>query len=231
MFGYGFYFDPTYLILLPAIIITMWAQAKVSSTYAKYSKYRTTNGYSGSQIARNMLDEAGLYDVKVVQCSGHLTDHYNPKTRVVNLSSEVYNGTTISSAGIAAHEVGHAIQHKEKYAPLVLRTSIARVVGFGSQLSIILFMIGVLVANKYLIDIGILFFSGTVIYQLVTLPVEFNASMRAINVLDNRSILLGEEVRGAKKVLGAAALTYVAATLMAILQLVRLLAISNRYDD
>lgn len=228
---YGFYWDPTYLILLPAIIISLWAQTKVSSTYKKYNKVRTMNGYSGAQVARKMLDEAGLFDVQVLMGQGHLTDHYNPKTRIVNLSPDVYNGVTISAAGIAAHEVGHAIQHKERYTPLVLRTSIAHVVGLGSKLSMVLFIIGILVANSALINIGIVFFTGTVIFQLVTLPVEFNASSRAISVLENRGILYGDEVNGARRVLGAAALTYVAATLMAILQLVRLVAISNRYDD
>lgn len=231
MFGYGFYFDPTYLILLPAIIISIWAQSKVSSTYNKFSRVRTVNGYTGAQVARRMLDEAGLYDVQVIEGNGYLTDHYNPRTRVVQLSSEVYRGASIASAGIAAHEVGHAIQHKEKYAPLVLRTSIATGVNFTSQLSMILFIIGIFVANSTLINIGIIFFSGTVVYQLVTLPVEFNASRRAVNVLESRGVLFGDEVSGAKKVLGAAALTYVAASLTAILQLVRLLAISNRYDD
>lgn len=231
MYGYGFYFDPTYLILVPAIIVSIWAQAKISSTYNKYSRIRTMNGYTGAQIARRMLDDSGLYDVQVIMGQGHLTDHYNPRTRVVQLSPDVYNGGTIAAAGVAAHEVGHAIQHKEKYGPLVLRTSIATAVGFGSKLSIILFIIGFLVANSLLINIGIIFFAGTVIYQLVTLPVEFNASSRAVSVLESKGILFGEEVTGAKKVLGAAALTYVAATLMSILQLVRLLAISNRYDD
>lgn len=228
---FGYYLDPTYLILIPAILLSLWAQGKVNSTYSKFNKIKSMNGYTGAQVARRMLDEAGLFDVQVVLGTGYLSDHYNPRTRVVQLSPEVYNGSSISSVGVAAHEVGHAIQHKEKYAPLVLRTSIATGVSFSSQLSMILFLIGIFVANKTLINFGIIFFTATVFYQIVTLPVEFNASKRAMVVLENRGILYGAEVDGARKVLGAAALTYVAAALMSILQLVRLLAISNRYDD
>ena len=231
MFYPGFYFDRTMILLLPAIIIAFWAQSKVSGTYKKYRTVRTMNGYTGENVARMMLDAAGLYDVPVVEIRGELTDHYDPTSRVVRLSSDIYHGASIASAGIAAHEVGHAIQHKEAYKPLVLRTSIATAVNFSSQASIIIFMIGLLFSIPLLTNIGIIFFTVAVIYQLITLPVEFNASRRALNILESRNILYGNEVSGAKSVLSAAAMTYVAAALMSISQLVRLIAISNRNND
>lgn len=227
----GFYFDRTMILLLPAIIIAFWAQSKVSGTYKKYRTVRTMNGYTGENVARMMLDAAGLYDVPVVEIRGELTDHYDPTSRVVRLSSDIYHGASIASAGIAAHEVGHAIQHKEAYKPLVLRTSIATAVNFSSQASIIIFMIGLLFSIPLLTNIGIIFFTVAVIYQLITLPVEFNASRRALNILESRNILYGNEVSGAKTVLSAAAMTYVAAALMSISQLIRLIAISNRNND
>jgi len=227
----GFYFDRTMILLLPAIIIAFWAQSKVSGTYKKYRTVRTMNGYTGENVARMMLDAAGLYDVPVVEIRGELTDHYDPTSRVVRLSSDIYHGASIASAGIAAHEVGHAIQHKEAYKPLVLRTSIATAVNFSSQASIIIFMIGLLFSIPLLTNIGIIFFTVAVIYQLITLPVEFNASRRALNILESRNILYGNEVSGAKSVLSAAAMTYVAAALMSISQLIRLIAISNRNND
>lgn len=231
MFHPGFYFDRTMILLLPAIIIAFWAQSKVSSAYRKYRTVRTMNGYTGENVARMMLDAAGLYDIPVVEVRGELTDHYDPRSRVVRLSSDIYHGSSIASAGIAAHEVGHAIQHKEAYKPLVLRTSIASAVNFSSQASIILFMIGLLLSIPALTSIGIIFFTVAVIYQVITLPVEFNASKRALNILESRNILYGNEVSGAKKVLSAAAMTYVSAALMSISQLIRLIAISNRNND
>lgn len=231
MFYPGFYFDRTMILLLPAIIIAFWAQSKVSGTYRKYRTIRTMNGYTGENVARMMLDAAGLYDVPVVEIRGELTDHYDPRSRVVRLSSDIYHGASIASAGIAAHEVGHAIQHKEAYKPLVLRTSIASAVNFSSQASIIIFMIGLLFSIPLLTNIGIIFFTVAVIYQIITLPVEFNASRRALNILESRNILYGNEVSGAKSVLSAAAMTYVAAALMSISQLIRLIAINNRNND
>lgn len=231
MFYPGFYFDRTMILLLPAIIIAFWAQSKVSGTYRKYRTIRTMNGYTGENVARMMLDAAGLYDVPVLETRGELTDHYDPTSRVIRLSSDIYHGSSIAAAGIAAHEVGHAIQHKEAYKPLVLRTSIATAVNFSSQASIIIFMIGLLFSIPMLINIGIIFFTVAVIYQLITLPVEFNASKRALTILENRNILYGNEINGAKSVLSAAAMTYVAAALMSISQLIRLIAISNRNND
>lgn len=223
-----FYFDPTMIILLPAIIIAFWAQNKVNSAYNKYSKVRTMNGYTGQQVARMMLDEAGLWDIPIEVINSKLGDHYDPSSRVLRLSPEVYSGQTIASAGIAAHEVGHAMQHKEAYKPLVVRNSIVPVVNISSSVSWILFFIGILMGFKGLVTLGIVLFSGAVIFQLITLPVEFNASSRALNILKSRNILYNDEVNGATKVLDAAAMTYVAAALMSISQLIRLIAISNR---
>lgn len=231
MFYPGFYFDRTMILLLPAIIIAFWAQTKVSSTYKKYRTVRTMNGYTGENVARMMLDSAGLYDVPVVETRGELTDHYDPRSRVVRLSTDIFHGSSIAAAGIAAHEVGHAIQHQEQYKPLVLRTSMATAVNFSSQASIFIFMIGLLFSIPMLTNIGIIFFTVAVFYQIITLPVEFNASRRALKILESRNILYGNEVNGAKNVLSAAAMTYVAAALMSISQLIRLIAISNRNND
>ena len=227
----GFYFDRTMILLLPAVIIAFWAQTKVSSTYKKYKSVRTINGYTGENIARMILDSAGLYDVPVVEVRGELTDHYDPVSRQIRLSTEVFHRASIASAGVAAHEVGHAIQHAQAYKPLVLRTSIAKAVNFSSQASIIIFMLGLLFSIPMLTNLGIIFFTVAVFYQLVTLPVEFNASSRALKLLEARGILYDKEVDGSRNVLSAAALTYVAATLMAVLQLVRLIAISNRNSN
>lgn len=223
-------FDPTMIILIPAIIISFWAQTKVNSNYEKYSKVRIVNGYTGQQIARMMLDEAGLWDVRIEVINSKLGDHYDPSSKMLRLSPDVYSGSTISSAGIAAHEVGHAIQHKEEYKPLTIRNSIVPVVNLGSSLSWILFFLGIFLRFKELTTFGILLFSLVVIFQLITLPVEFDASTRALSILKSRGILYGDETRGAEKVLNAAAMTYVAATLMAVSQLIRLIAISNKDD-
>ena len=225
---YPFYFDRTMLILLPALLISFWAQSKINSTYNKYKNVRTLNGYTGEQVARMMLNEAGLSFVNIEMVNTRLGDHYDPTSKVLRLSPEVYGGTSIAAAGIAAHEVGHAIQHKESYKPLILRNSIVPVVNFGSSISWVLFVIGLFMGNNLLVNLGIILFSGVVVFQLVTLPVEFNASSRALNILDKRGILYGNEVSDARKVLGAAAMTYVASALMAISQLLRLIAISKR---
>lgn len=228
---YPFRFDPTYLILIPAILISAWAQFKVSSTFNKYSTVRSTNGYTGAQVARILLNNAGLQDVEIQQVPGRLSDHYDPRAKVLRLSSDVYGSTSVASIGVAAHEVGHAIQDKESYAALVFRNAIVPVVNFSSNLSWILFFIGILFSYKSLVAIGIILFSAVVLFQLVTLPVEFNASSRALKLLEGQGILYDNEVKEAREVLSAAALTYVAATLMAILQLVRLIAISNRNSN
>ncbi|NOW02733.1 zinc metallopeptidase [Clostridium beijerinckii] len=225
------FFDPTMILLVPAIIISFWAQSKINSAYSKYSQVRTINGYTGQQVARMMLDEAGLFDVRIELINSKLGDHYDPTSKILRLSPEVYSGGSISSAGIAAHEVGHALQHKERYAPLVIRNSIVPVVNIGSNISWMLFFVGILLGFKGLTTLGIILFSGVVIFQLITLPVEFDASTRALNILKSRGILYGDETKSAQKVLDAAAMTYVAATLMAVSQLIRLIAISNRRND
>ena len=228
---YPYYIDPTYLILIPAILISAWAQFKVSSTFNKYSTVRSINGYTGAQVARILLNDAGLQEVEIQQVPGRLSDHYDPRAKVLRLSSDVYGSTSVASIGVAAHEVGHAIQDKESYSALVFRNAIVPVVNFSSSLSWILFFIGILLSYSTLLTIGIILFSVVVLFQLVTLPVEFNASSRALKLLEARGILYDKEVDGARKVLSAAALTYVAATLMAVLQLVRLIAISNRNSN
>lgn len=228
---YPYYIDPTYLILIPAILISAWAQFKVSSTFNKYSTVRSINGYTGAQVARILLNDAGLQEVEIQQVPGRLSDHYDPRAKVLRLSSDVYGSTSVASIGVAAHEVGHAIQDKESYSALVFRNAIVPVVNFSSSLSWILFFIGILFSYSTLVTIGIILFSVVVLFQLVTLPVEFNASLRALKILEARGILYDKEVDGARKVLSAAALTYVAATLMAVLQLVRLIAISNRNSN
>ncbi len=225
------FFDPTMILLVPAIIISFWAQSKINSAYSKYSQVRTIKGYTGQQVARMMLDEAGLFDVRIELINSKLGDHYDPTSKILRLSPEVYSGGSISSAGIAAHEVGHALQHKERYAPLVIRNSIVPIVNIGSNVSWMLFFVGILLGFKGLTTLGIILFSGVVIFQLITLPVEFDASTRALNILKSRGILYGDETKSAQKVLDAAAMTYVAATLMAVSQLIRLIAISNRRND
>lgn len=223
-----FYFDTTMIILIPAMIIAFWAQTKVNSAYSKYSKVNSINGYTGEQVARTMLDESGLYEVRIELVDTKLGDHYDPSSRILRLSPEVYRGRTIAAAGIAAHEVGHAIQHKKAYKPLIVRNSIIPVVNISSNFSWILFFAGIFMGIRGLVTLGIILFSAAVIFQLITLPVEFNASNRALNILKTRNILYDDEVQKAAKVLDAAAMTYVAAALMAISQLIRLIAISDR---
>jgi Zn-dependent membrane protease YugP len=227
---YGSFFDPTMIILIPALIISMWAQVKIKSSYAKYSQVYSRNGYTGGQVARMILDANGLFDIPVLVTGGHLTDHYDPSKRVVKLSNDVYNGTSLAAIGVAAHEIGHAIQHKEGYTPIKIRTALVPIANVGSQASWILFFLGIVMSFTPLVNFGIILFSAAVLFQLVTLPVEFNASSRAIAILSARNILYEDEVKGAKNVLTAAALTYVAAAVTAIAQLLRLIAIKNRND-
>ncbi len=227
---YGTFFDPTMIILIPALLISMWAQMKIKNSYAKYSKVYSKNGYTGGKVARMILDSYGLFDIPVLVTGGHLTDHYDPSKRVVKLSNEVFNSTSIASIGVAAHEIGHAIQHSEGYTPIKVRTALVPIANIGSQASWILFLLGIVMSITPLINLGIILFSAAVLFQLVTLPVEFNASSRAIGILNAKNILYEDEINGAKKVLSAAALTYVAAAITAIAQLLRLLAIRNRND-
>lgn len=222
------FFDSSFIILLPALLLSFYAQMKINSTFNKYSKVISTKGYTGAQVARMLLDSNELYDVPIEIINGKLTDHYDPSKRVMRLSSDIFNGTSVAAIGVAAHETGHAIQHKNNYVPLNLRNSIVPVVNFSSSLSWILFFLGMIMGFSGLISIGILLFTAVVFFQIVTLPVEFNASRRALVILEEKGILYSDEIKGAKAVLQAAAMTYVAATLMAISQLLRLIALSNR---
>ncbi|MGL4761460.1 MAG: zinc metallopeptidase [Sarcina sp.] len=225
------FFDPTYLILIPAIILSMWAQMKVNGTFNKYSKIPNRIGYTGAQVASMIMNKKGIYDVRVEVVNGKLSDHYDPVNKVVRLSQEVYYGNSLSALGVAAHEVGHVQQDSEGYAALKFRHSLFPVVNISNSASWILFFIGIFFSMPSLVTIGIILFSIVVLFQVVTLPVEFNASNRAIKDLESMGILASDEVISAKNVLSAAALTYVAATLMAISQLIRLVAISNRNSD
>ncbi|MBZ9608349.1 zinc metallopeptidase [Clostridium estertheticum] len=221
------FYDNTMVVLLPAIIISGLAQLKIKSSFSKYSKVNSANGYTGEKVARMLLDDAGLFDIPVEIVGGKLTDHYDPSKRVMRLSKEVYNGTTVAAIGVAAHETGHALQDKEKYAPLKIRNAIVPAVNFSSNASWLLFLIGIILSVPSLVNIGIILFSAVVVFQLITLPVEFNASSRALTILESKSILYGDEIKGAKAVLSAAAMTYVAATLMAVSQLIRLVLLSR----
>lgn len=226
-----FYFDIWYLyLILPAALLAMYAQVKINSTYSKYSKVASRRGVTGVEVARRILDQNGLQSVQIGHVAGNLTDHYDPRTQVVNLSDSVYNSTSVAAIGVAAHETGHAVQHAVGYAPIRIRNAIVPVVNIGSTLSIPLFLLGFLFSIGILADIGILLFSFAVLFQLVTLPVEFNASRRAIATLESGYILEDEELGGAKKVLGAAAMTYVASAAMALAQLLRLILIRGDRD-
>lgn len=227
---YGYGFDPTMILILPAIILAAYAQSKVKSTFNKYLQVRNSYGYSGYEVARSILDANGLQNVPVELVSGRLSDHYDPRKRVLRLSQDVYNSSSIASVGVAAHECGHAIQHSEGYAPLVIRNAIAPVASFGSQAAWIFIIGGLVLSWIDLIDIGILLFSAAVAFQVITLPVEFNASSRAIAILEGNGLVPSNEIGPAREVLRAAALTYVAATFAAIMQLVRLLVIRGRRD-
>lgn len=227
-----FFYGSDLIILLPAIIIAAWAQHKVSATFDKYSKVRSINGYSGAEVARMLLDANGLFDVPVEIIKGRLTDHYDPARHVMRLSEDVFYGTSVASLGVAAHETGHAVQHKERYSPLIIRNSIVPIVNFSSNASWIIILIGFFMGSsgRGLVQIGILLFTAVVLFQIITLPVEFNASKRALQLLSTRGILYEDEVIGAKRVLSAAAMTYVAAALTSIAQLIRLILISRNND-
>ena len=231
MFRYYYGFDIYYLVLiLPAMLLGLWAQARVNSTFNRYSHVRCRQGYTGSQIARRILDANGLTDVRVEGIRGNLTDHYDPTARVVRLSDSVYDSPSIAAIGVAAHEVGHAIQHANSYAPLTIRNAIIPVTNIGSKLSIPLILLGVVMSFQPLVTVGIVAFSLMAVFQLITLPVEFNASSRALATLNGEHYLDEEEVYGARKVLSAAALTYVAALVMSLAQLMRLVALFGNRD-
>ena len=229
------FFDPTFLLLIPALIFTVYAQFKVKSTFNKYLEVPAASGRTGAQVARDLLDQNNLRDVPIELTPETLSDHYDPRTRVLRLSPEVYHGRSLASFGVAAHETGHAVQHAQAYLPLTLRNSIFPVASLGSNLGYILFFIGLFFgggASTFLVDLGIILFSFFVFFTVVTLPVEFNASNRALTMLSNGGFLMrGDEMTGAKKVLSAAAMTYLAAAATAILNLVRMLLIRGNRDE
>lgn len=222
-------FDPTMLILIPAIIFTLYAQSKVKTNFEKYIRVPTRRGYSGAEVARMLLNQNGQHDVPIEAANSQLGDHYDPTKRVLRLSGEVSQGSSIASVSVAAHEVGHAIQHANGYVPLSVRNMIFPVARFGSSAAWIFILVGLMIPNLGgLMDIGILLFGAAVLFQLVTLPVEFNASSRALEMLDVNGYIYEEEIKGAKNVLNAAALTYVAAMASGLAQLMRLILIRNR---
>lgn len=225
-----FYFDSTYILVLPAIILAVIAQGKVSSTFNKYSRVPSRIGMTGAEAARRIMELNGIYDVSIERVAGNLTDHYDPSKKVLRLSDNVYSSSSIAAIGVAAHETGHAIQHARGYAPLSLRSIMVPAVNFGSRLFLPLILLGLLFSfssamGNSLITLGIILFGITVLFTLVTLPVEFNASKRAIACLTESRILYDDEVDGAKKVLSAAAMTYVASAAVAIAQFLRLLVL------
>jgi len=230
------FFDPTYILVLVGAVICMIASANVKSTYNKYAAYRSMTGMTGAQVAERLLRSAGIHDVSVGHVSGELSDHYNPATKVVNLSDSVYGSTSVAAIGVAAHECGHAIQHAKGYVPLNLRTWFVPIANFGSKLAWPLILVGLFInsqSSQMIINAGIFLFSFAVIFQLITLPVEFNASGRALALLEQQGILSEQELPYTKKVLGAAALTYVAAAASSILQLLRIIMLfgGRRRDD
>lgn len=233
--GY-YYWDPTYILVVIGAVICMIASARVKGTFNKYSQLRSMSGMNGAQVAQRVLQAAGIYDVQVRHVSGSLTDHYDPRTKTVNLSDPVYNATSVAALGVAAHECGHAIQHAKSYAPLSIRSALVPIANFGSMLAWPVILIGLFFNTRssgLIIDIGILLFSAAVLFQLVTLPVEFDASRRALVMLRTQGILADDELKYTRMVLKSAALTYVASAAAAILQLLRIILITNgrRRDD
>ncbi len=223
------YFDPTFLFLIPGLILAMYAQLKVQSTFARFSQVPASGRVNGAQVARAVLDSQGLHDVDVEMIQGRLSDHYDPRVKKVRLSPEVYQGYSLASLGVAAHETGHAVQHAERYLPLSIREGLVPVVNFSSSLAFPLFILGIILASTGLVKIGIILFSAVVLFQLVTLPVELNASRRALAVLQSHGFITSSEIDGTRSVLNAAALTYVASALVGILNLFRLLILSGAF--
>ena len=234
MMFYPMYFDPTYFLVLVGVVLSLLASGKVKSTFAKYSQVRNSRGITGAQAAEQVLRTAGIYDVRIERVGGNLTDHYDPRTKVLRLSDSVYGQTSVAAVGVAAHECGHALQHNVGYLPLRIRSAIVPAANIGSRLGIPIILLGVLLGSNYfLIELGIWVFSLAVLFQIVTLPVEFNASNRAMTMMERYGILSGQELRSTRKVLSAAAMTYVAAAASSILQLLRLVILfgGNRRRD
>lgn len=226
-----FYFDWTYLLIIPGMILGLWAQHKVKSTYEEYSRIPTRLGRSASSVVDDLLRRNGNHKVRIGRVGGQLSDHYNPANETLNLSDGVFGSASIAALGIAAHEAGHAMQKHEGYAPLTVRTMIVPAVNICSSLSTPLFFLGLLMSADFLLDLGIILFAASTVFALVTLPVEFNASNRAVAMLTAGGYVTGEEERGVREVLNAAALTYVAAAVTSMLSLLRLVLIANRRRD
>lgn len=228
------FFDPTQILLIPAIILVLWAQARVRSAFNQYSRVGTRTGVTAAQVARDILDKNGLTDIPVEHVRGTLSDHYDPKARVVRLSDSTYQSSSIAAIGVAAHEVGHAIQHDQAYVPLHMRNLIFPVARIGDSLGPLIVVLGFIFpgsAGLNLINIGIMLFTAAVAFYFITLPVEYNASSRAVEILETGGYMTRDEVAGARKVLNAAALTYVAAAAGAVMSLVRLLVLRSMRDD
>lgn len=227
-----FYFDYYYLILVvPALLLAIWAQVQVKTTYSKYSRVPNSRGMTGAYAAQAVLNFYGITDVRIERVSGNLTDHYDPRSKVIRLSDGVYNSSTVAAIGIACHEAGHAAQHAENYAPIKIRNAIIPVCNIGSTIGIPLALIGWIFSFSILIYVGLGLYAAVFIFQVATLPVEFNASRRAIKVIDETQLLRDDEIGGAKKVLAAAAMTYVASMIVSLANLLRLLLrFSNRRD-
>ncbi len=230
-----FYYDPTFVLLLPALALALYAQLKVSGTFNRYAQVPSARGMTGAEVAAELLRRRGVRDVRVEPVGGllgaGLSDHYDPRTKTLRLSAQVYGSTSVAAIGVAAHEAGHALQHREGYAPLALRSAIVPVAQLGTMAAWVLFAIGLVTSQPLLMDLGILLFLGYILFSLVTLPVEFNASSRAVAVLQGEGFVLPQEAQGVRAVLNAAALTYVAAAFMAVMQLVRLLVLRGMTRD
>jgi len=224
--------DIYYIVLvLPALLLGMWAQNRVNSAFSRYSQVRAYRGYTGAMAAELILRDNGINDVRIERIAGNLTDHFDPRSKVIRLSDSVFGSSSIAAIGVAAHEAGHAVQHAVGYFPIRIRNLFVPVANFGSKISVPLIILGVVLSFQGLITFGILLFSTVAIFQLITLPVEFDASRRALEVLGGTGLLEGEEINGAKKVLSAAAMTYVAALISSVAQLLRLIGLyGNRRD-
>ena len=231
---YPMFYDPTYILVMIGVVICLLASAKMNSTFSKYSRVRSHSGMTGKEAAEALLHREGIYDVRVEYVAGNLTDHYDPRSKVLRLSDATYQQTSVAAIGVAAHECGHAIQHARGYAPLSIRSALVPVANFGSSIAWPLIIIGLIMnsqTSQLFLNLGVIAFSMAVLFQIVTLPVELNASRRALKILGNTGMLYPDEVRETIKVLTAAALTYIAGAASAILQLLRLIMISNSRRD
>ena len=231
---YPMFYDPTYILVMIGVVICLLASAKMNSTFSKYSRVRSHSGMTGKEAAEALLHREGIYDVRVDYVAGNLTDHYDPRSKVLRLSDATYQQTSVAAIGVAAHECGHAIQHARGYAPLSIRSALVPVANFGSSIAWPLIIIGLIMnsqTSQLFLNLGVIAFSMAVLFQIVTLPVELNASRRALKILGNTGMLSPDEVRETRKVLTAAALTYIAGAASAILQLLRLIMISNSRRD